>query len=350
MDRMTQATKDWIVVGVDTHRDVHVAVALDPVGGWLGECSVSTTRAGYAELERWAVGLGTVRAFGIEGTGSYGAGLARQLRASGHEVREVDRPDRSTRRRLGKSDPLDAEAAARSVLAGTATTRPRTADGTVEALRLLVLTKRSADKARTAAMTQLRAVIVTAPAVLRETLDGLGPAALLDRCAGLRPGEPVDPTSATRHALRALARRIRALDAELADVAGLVDRLTLQRAPALRARFGVGPHTAAALLIAAGDDPHRMRSEAAFAALCGASPVPASSGLRTRHRLNRGGDRQANCALYRIVLTRLSHHAPTKAYLARRTAEGLSKREIIRCLKRYVAREVFALLVAPMPG
>ena len=215
MDRMTQATKDGIVVGVDTHRDVHVAVALDRIGGRLGECSVPTTRAGYAELERWAAGLGTVRAFGIEGTGSYGAGLARHLRAAGHMVREVDRPDRSTRRRRGKSDPLDAEAAARSVLAGTATTRPKAADGTVEALRLLVLTKRSADKARTAAMTQLRAVIVTAPAALRETLGDLGTAALLDRCASLRPGDPVDPTSATRHALRALARRIRAFDAEL---------------------------------------------------------------------------------------------------------------------------------------
>lgn len=350
MDRMTQATKDGIVVGVDTHRDVHVAVALDRIGGRLGECSVPTTRAGYAQLERWAAGLGTVRAFGIEGTGSYGAGLARHLRAAGHEVREVDRPDRSTRRRLGKSDPLDAEAAARSVLAGTATTRPKAADGTVEALRLLVLTKRSADKARTAAMTQLRAVIVTAPAVLRETLDDLGPAALLERCASLRPGDPVDPTSATRHALRALARRIRAFDAELADVDALIDRLTLRRAPALRARFGVGPHVAAALLIATGDEPGRLRSEAAFAALCGASPVPASSGLRSRHRLNRGGDRQANCALYRIVLTRLAHHAPTRAYKARRIADGLSKREVIRCLKRYVAREMFPLLVAPVPA
>jgi transposase len=349
MDRMTETRKD-IVVGVDTHRDSHVAVALDALGGRLGECSVPTTRAGYAELERWATGLGLVRAFGVEGTGSYGAGLARHLRASGHAVREVDRPDRQARRRLGKSDPLDAEAAARAVLAGTATTRPKRADGSVEALRLLVLTKRSAEKARSAAMIQLRAVMVTAPAELREALAGLGPAALLERCTAFRPAAPVDPRSATRHALRALARRIRVLDEELAEVVSAMDRLTLERAPALRATFGVGPDSAAALLVAAGDDADRLRSEAAFAALCGASPIPASSGLRTRHRLDRGGDRQANRALYVIVLTRLAHHAPTRAYVERRTAEGRTKREIIRCLKRYVAREVFPLLAGPTPG
>ena len=348
MDRMTQTRRD-IVVGVDTHRDSHVAVALDALGGRLGERSVPTTRAGYTDLERWASGLGLVRAFGVEGTGSYGAGLARQLRAGGHVVREVDRPDRQARRRLGKSDPLDAEAAARAVLAGTATTRPKRADGSVEALRLLVLTRRSAEKARSAAMIQLRAVMVTAPAELRETLTGLGPVALLERCAAFRPGAPIDPWSATRHALRALARRIRALDEELAGTVSAMDRLTLGRAPALRATFGVGPDSAAALLVAAGDGPDRLRSEAAFAALCGASPIPASSGLRTRHRLDRGGDRQADRALYVIVLTRLAHHAPTRAYVERRTAEGRTKREIIRCLKRYVAREVFPLLTVPHP-
>ena len=193
MDRMTQTRKD-IVVGVDTHRDSHVAVALDALGGRLGERSVPTTRAGYTELERWAAGLGLVQAFGVEGTGSYGAGLARHLRAAGHAVREVDRPDRQARRRLGKSDPLDAEAAARAVLAGTATTRPKRADGSIEALRLLVLTRRSAEKARSAAMIQLRAVMVTAPAELREALAGLGPVTLLGRCRAFRPGAPVDPT------------------------------------------------------------------------------------------------------------------------------------------------------------
>jgi transposase len=341
MDRMTQT---GIVVGVDTHRDVHVAVALDAIGGRLGQRSVPTTRSGYADLERWADGLGEVRVYGVEGTGAYGAGLARHLRAAGHEVREVDRPDRRARRRLGKSDPLDAEAAARAVLAGTATTTPKAADGMVEAIRVLHLTRRSAEKARTAAWTQIRTLLVTAPADLREAFDGLRPAALLARCAGLRPGTPSDPGTATRVALRTLARRVRALDKELAATVAEIDRLTLERAPALRAIFGVGPDVAATLLVTAGDNPDRLRSEAALAALCGTSPIPASSGLRTRHRLNRGGDRQANAALYRVVISRMRHHAPTRAYVARRTAEGRTKREIIRCLKRYVAREIFRAL------
>jgi transposase len=348
MDSMTQPDQSGIVIGVDTHRDTHTAVALDALGGRLGEVTVPTTRAGYADLMRWAEGLGAVRALGVEGTGSWGAGLARHLRAAGHTVIEVDRPDRRTRRRVGKSDPLDAEMAARAVQAGTATTRPKSADGCVEALRLLLLTKRSADKARTAALQQLRAVLVTAPAELREALGRPGTAALVRRCAALRVAQPSDPGSAARYTLRLLARRIRALEAELADTTAALERLTAQRAPALRAVFGVGPETAAALLVAAGDNPDRLRTEAAFAALCGASPVPASSGLRTRHRLNRGGDRQANCALHRIVLSRLVHDERSRRYLARRTAEGLGKREAMRCLKRYVAREVFPLLVPPV--
>ena len=346
-DIMTQPAIDGIVIGVDTHRDTHTAVALGPLGGWLGSTVVPTTPAGYRDLVRWAEALGPVRAFGIEGSGSWGAGLARQVRAAGHAVLEVDRPDRSARRRRGKSDPIDAELAARQVLAGTVTTLPKRSDGIVESLRLLTLTKRSADKARTAALVQLRSVLVTAPADIREDLRDLGPVALVKRCAALRPGSGSDPRWATRQVLRTLARRILALDAELADAVAALDRLTLEANPVLRAVFGVGPDTAAALLVAVGDNPDRIGSEAAFAALCGVSPVPASSGLRTRHRLNRGGDRQANRALFRIVLTRLRYHAPTKAYLERRTREGKGKgkKEIIRCLKRYVARELHPILV-----
>jgi transposase len=344
MDSMRQGAPTGVVVGVDTHRDIHVAVALDAIGGRLAETSVEATTAGYARLVRWAAGLGPVRAFGVEGTGSYGAGLSRHLRAMGHTVWEVDRPDRSTRRRLGKSDPIDAEAAARSILAGTATTRPKTADGVVEAIRLLLLTKRSARKARTAAMAQLRAVIVTAPAPLRGSLEGLDRGALLDRCAMMRPGVPVDPLTAARLALRTLARRVRALDAEVADTHAALGPLVARRAPRLLDAFGVGPDVAACLLVVAGDQPDRVATEAGFAALCGVSPIPASSGLRTRHRLNRGGDRQANAALHRVVLTRLRYHAPTRAYLARRTAEGRTRREIMRCLKRYLARELHPLL------
>jgi transposase len=283
----------------------------------------------------------------VEGTGMWGAGLARLLRSAGHDVREVDRPDRSTRRRLGKSDPLDAEAAARQVLAGTATTRPKHADGAVEALRLLALTRRSAHKARTAALAQLRSVLVTAPTGLRESLSGLRVPALLDRCAGMRPGAPVDPLSASRRALRTLARRALSLEAEIADATAAMDRLTAERAPALRGVFGVGPDVAAALLVTVGDNPDRLRSEASLAALCGVSPIPASSGLRTRHRLNRGGDRQANRALHTMTIVRMRYHAPTRAYVARRTAEGRRKPEIIRCLKRYLVRELHPILTSP---
>ena len=344
-DSMTQPAHDGIVIGVDTHRDTHTAVALDRLGGWLGETVIETTPAGYRDLVRWAEGLGSVRAFGIEGSGSWGAGLARQVRVAGHAVLEVDRPDRSARRRLGKSDPIDAELAARQVLAGTATTLPKHADGIVEALRLLILTKRGADKARTAAISQLHAAVATSPADIREELRGLRLPARLRRCAAYRPGTGSDPRWAARTALRTLARRILALDAELADTIAALDRLTLEANPVLRAVFGVGPDTAASLLVAVGDNPDRIGSEAAFAALCGVSPVPASSGLRTRHRLNRGGDRQANRALYRIVLTRLRYHAPTKAYVERRTGERKGNKEIIRCLKRYVARELHPILV-----
>jgi transposase len=346
MDRMTHiGPGQGIVVGVDTHRDSHVAVALDAIGGRLGERAVATTRAGYAELDRWARSLGPVRAFGIEGTGSYGAALARHLRAAGHLVREVDRPDRSARRRLGKSDPIDAELAARAVLAGTATTLPKAADGSVEMLRMLVLTKRSAHEARTAARLQLRALLVTAPAELREQLGDLSRAALLDRCAALRPGPLVTPLAVTRHSLRLLARRSLALGAEIGETEARIEALVTVHAPALLATYGVGPDCAATLLVAAGDDPDRLASEAAFAGLCGVNPIPASSGRTQRHRLDRGGDRQADAALYRIVVVRMRHHAPTRAYVARRTTEGRTKREIMRCLKRYAARELFPLII-----
>jgi transposase len=347
---MTRPAHDGIVIGVDTHRDTHTAVALGPLGGWLGCTVIPTTPAGYHELVRWAVALGPVRALGVEGTGSHGKALTRHLLAAGHAVLEVDRPDRSARRRRGKSDPIDAELAARQVLAGTATTLPKRADGTAEALRLLVLTKRSADKSRTATINQLRSMILTAPAELREQLRGLRLPALLRRCAAFRPGDPVDPAQTPRHTLRLLARRILVLQEEIADTTRVIDRITAATAPELRARTGVGPDVAAALLVAMGDNPDRIEDEAAFAALCGVNPVPASSGTRDRHRLNRGGDRQANRALHIVVLSRMRWHAPTRAYVERRTTEGKGKKEIMRCLKRYVARELHPLLLAARDG
>jgi len=259
-------------------------------------------------------------------------------------VLEVNRPDRAARRRHGKSDPVDADAAARTVQAGQATGVPKAADGTVEMVRALRATRQTALKARTQAINALKGLLVTAPTELREQLDGLPTSKLVAAAAVLEPGALVTPTAATMLALGSLAGRYQHLDAEIKALTGTLDQLTAKTAPALRTLHGVGPDSAAALLIAAGDNPGRLRSEAAFAALCGASPVEASSGKTRRHRLNRGGDRQANAALYRVVLVRLRWHQPTRDYLARRTTQGKTSKEIIRCLKRYLAREVFAAL------
>ena len=333
-----------VIVGVDTHLDEHVAVAIDHHGARLGEYRLATTAKGYKGLESWAIGLGGVATFGIEGTGSYGVGLARYLAKCGHTVIEVNRPDRSTRRRLGKSDPLDAEMAARSVLAGVARESPKSGVDKVEMIRVLKITKDSGMKARTQAMNQMKALVVTAPVELREDLDGLNARRLVDRCRSFRPGRLATPTAAAKHALRLLARRHSHLTYEIEGIDKELVRLTAETAPALVHTFGVGADTAATLLVTAGSNPERLRSESAFAALCGVNPILASSGKTNRHRLNRGGDRHANAALYRVVLVRLRHDERTREYMQRRTREGMTKPEIIRCLKRYVARQVFAIL------
>jgi transposase len=333
-----------ITVGVDTHGDVHVAHAKDGLGRRLATVSVPTTPHGYAGLLAWARGLGQVEAFGVEGTGSYGAGLARFLHAAGQVVLEVNRPDRSARRRHGKSDPLDAEAAARAVQAGEVSVIPKAGDGIVEMIRSLRVVRATAVKARTQASNALKGLLVTAPAELREQLRELSTIQLVRAAVRLTPGTLDTPLAAAMLALRTLAARHAALTAEVKALETELDRLTAKAAPGLVARFGVGPEVAGALLVAAGDNPGRLRSEAAFSMLCGSSPIPASSGKTTRHRLNRGGDRQANAALYRIVIVRLRHDQRTKDYLARRMQQGKSKREVIRCLKRYVAREIFAVL------
>lgn len=330
-----------VIIGVDTHKHVHVAVAIDTLGARLEHRSFNAYSGGYTELINWAEGHGRVETFGIEGTGSYGAGLTSAVRRRGHRVVEVNRGDRRTRRTNGKSDTVDAEAAARSVLAGTATAVPKTADGHAEMIRQLKVARDTAVKARTSAMITLKQIIVNAPAELREQLSGLGDKALIDRCAAFRAGPVTDTTGAAKHTLRALARRWRALHSEITSHDEILDELTTQAAPTLREGFGIGPDTAAELLIIFGDNPERVRSEAAFAKLCGACPIPASSGMTTRHRLYRGGHRQANAALYRSVIVRMRFHQPTIDYVARRTTEGLPKREIIRCLKRYLAREIY---------
>jgi transposase len=340
MDSMTT-----VVGGVDTHLDLHVAAALDERGGLLGTASFPTTPAGYARLLDWLRDFGQVRVVGVEGTGSYGAGLSRFLQRAGIEVLEVDRPNRQQRRKTGKSDTVDAVAAARAVLAGTASGKAKTRDGRVESIRVLRVARVSAHKARTQAINQLKSLVCTAPADLREQLRGRPSEQLITVCAALRPGNSSqDVTAVTKRTLRLLARRAQSLQTEIDDLDELIAPLVAAEAPELLARHGVGPDTAGALLVAAGDNPDRLHGEASFARLCGVAPIPASSGKVSRHRLHRGGDRTANAALWRIVITRMASDPRTREYVARRDKEGLSKREIIRCLKRYVARELFAYL------
>ena len=329
-----------ITGGVDTHADTHVAAALDPVGGLLGVEEFPATAA-YARLLGWLGGFGTVCLVGIEGTGSYGAGLARHITAAGIRVVEVDRSDRQDRRRQGKSDPLERgqRCPGRAVRPGPR--RPKGRDGAVEAIRTLMVARRSAAGERTRTINQARALVLTGPDDLRARFARHKPAALVTGLAALRPRPGDVAGHATRIALRELGRRAQFLDGQLVRLDELIIPLVTARAPGLLAIYEAGPRTAALLLIAAGDHPERLRSEAAWAHLCGAAPIPASSGKVTRHRLNPGGDRQANHALWRIVFTRLGSDPATRAYAERRTAEGKSKAEIIRCLKRYVAREVY---------
>ncbi len=327
-------TEVAVILGVDTHLDFHAAVAVDHLGRRLGESSVPTTVKGYERLLRWAEDFGPVRCAGVEGTSSYGAGLVRHLRAAGISVVEVERPKRRHLRRNGKSDPIDAEAAARAVLAGEAVGEPKSADGRVEMIRLLRSARQSAVKARTQAANQLQGLRVTAPEELCHRLRGLSRKELVSVAARFRLGDdPSDVPTATKFALRSLARRYEALSAEIAELDAQLDRLVAQVAPELVSLPGIGTDNAATLLIVAGDNPQRLRSEASFASLCGVAPIEASSGKVVRHRLNRGGNREANRALYMICLARMRRHRRTQEYVARRTAEGKSKREIIRCLK-----------------
>jgi transposase len=335
--------------GVDTHKDTHTAAVVDSAGRVLGSAQFPATQAGYGLLLAWLRSFGTLVLVGVEGTGAYGAGLARFLRAAGVAMVEIDRPDRKTRRWQGKSDPVDAEAAARAALAGHRTGTPKHRDGQVEALRALRVARRSAVGQRADVQRRIKALIVTAPEALRALLRGLRDRDLITRCAEDQPvrAGASDPDTATRLALRSLARRHRQLSTEIDELDTLITPLTTTINPTLIARKGIGPDTAGQLLVTAGDNPERLRSEAAFAMLCGTAPLPASSGRTHRHRLNRGGDRDANCAIWRIVITRMATDPRTRAYVQRRTTEGMTKKEIIRCLKRYVTREVYTILTSP---
>jgi transposase len=335
--------------GVDTHDDMHVASVCDSTTArTLATSTFPTTPAGYACLLAWMKEHGTLDQVGVESTGSWGAGLTRHLTAAGVEVIEVDRPDRKERRVNGKTDTIDAIAAARAVISGRATGKPKTRDGSVEAIRQLEIVYHGASKDRTRAINQFKAIIVSAPAGLRGRLrDGLSLRNQLARARRFPDHHPDIVEQQTRFALRELARRIEFLDQHCARLEQRIQELVITHCPALIGLSGVGPHSAAQLLAAAGDNPDRLRSDAAFAKLCGVCPMPASSGKTTRHRLNRGGDRRANNALFTIVLNRMQRDPRTRAYVGRRTAEGMSTKEIMRCLKRYVAREVYEILTKP---
>jgi transposase len=335
-----------VVLGVDTHKDVHVAAVLTSLGVLLATSSFPTTAHGYREMLAWARGFGAVRRAGVECTGSYGAALSRHLCTEAVTVIEVNRGDRGDRRRRGKTDTIDAEAAARAVLSGRATAIAKSSDGQVEMVRMFKLAKASAIKSRSQAINQLKAILVRADPGLRESMTGLSNTALFRRCAELDHPGPTDPPSAAAFTLRLLARRIGELTSEIDDLNSQITAAINARVPRLLQRYGVGPDTAGALLLAAGDNPERLHSEASFAALCGVSPTEASSGKTQRRRLNRGGDRQANSALYTITIARLRWDKRTQDYVRRRIAEGKTRREAIRCLKRYIAREIYQVLTS----
>jgi transposase len=342
--------KRVVIGGVDTHGAAHQAAVVDETGRLLGTAQFTASTSGYRSLLAWLQRHGELASVGVEGTGSYGAGLCRYLLSHSIEVLEVDRPDRRVRRKAGKSDPLDAEAAARAVVAGTASGSPKDRSGIVESIRSLRVARTGAVKARTAATSSLKAAVTTAPCSLRERLEVLPSSQLVAACAALRPdsGRLDDPAQGTKAALRSLARRIVALDAEVTELDGALSGLVRTAAPRTVALLGVGVELAGQPLVTAGENVERLRSEAAFARICGAAPIPASSGRTDRHRLSRGGDRQANRALHLAVVVRLGCCERTRAYAARRSGDGLSKPEIIRCLKRYLAREVYPAIVADL--
>ena len=334
--------------GVDTHADVHVAAVVDRVGRVLGTCSFPADAGGYAGLLAWLAGHGELARVGVEGTGSYGAGLACYLAAAGVAVLEVPRADRARRRRHGKSDPVDAVSAALAALAGQDCGTPKSRGGAAESIRALRVARAGAVKGRTQAGNQLRDLITCAPDPVRAPLAGLRTARRVRAAAAFTPGDLAGPADGAMAAMASIAARWLALDAEVTRLeAAIEDLVTRVAAAGYLARTGVGTLSASALIAAAGDNPARITTEAAFAALCGVSTVDCSSGKQQRHRLNRGGDRQANAALWRIAVTRIQHDPGTQEYYARRTAAGKTRKEIIRELKRYIAREAYRELIRP---
>jgi transposase len=334
-----------ITAGADTHKDTHTVAALDGTGRLLGVAEFAATAQGYRQVHRWLEEVGRIDCIGIEGTGSYGAGLARALSAAEVRVVEVSCPNRQLRRRRGKSDPVDAESAARTALAGQALGTPKSQDGPIEAMRLVRVERRSAIKARTQAANQLHGTLASAPESLRQRFSGRTVKTVVKTASTFRISDPNDSLDSTmRYVLRGLARRWLLLNEEVGRLDKLLAKMVDAVAPQLTSKVGIGAEVASALLVAVGDNPERLRSEASFAALCGVSPVDASSGRQRRHRLNRGGNRDANRALWVIAFVRMRCDSRTKEYTEKRRQEGLSSLEITRCLKRFIARDLFKVL------
>jgi transposase len=341
-----EESKHGVVGGVDTHKDLHVATVVDERDRVLETRSFATTRQGYRQMLVWMSSFGNLRRIGIESTGSYGAGLMRYMLEAGIEVMEVTTPDKNDRRRRGKNDDLDAQNAAHAAFARKRTVTPRSRDGMVESLRVLTVCRKTAVAARRVALQMIQTTIVSAPDALRELLRSMTRMQLVRTLAAWRPDMTAyrEVEAAYRISLKSLARRYLELHDEIADLDTMISAIVDDLAPQLVERNSIGYTGAAQLLLTAGDNPERLRSEASFAALCGVSPVPASSGKTIRHRLNRGGDRAANSTLHIIAIGRLRTDPTTKAYIARRITEGHSKLDAIRILKRYIAREVFHII------
>lgn len=344
MSTMTQPTRR-VIGGVDTHKDTHVAAVVDDAGRILGVAAFPNDPKGFRKMAAWMASHGDIDRVGIEGTGSYGAGLSKHFVRAGVEVLEVCRHDRQRRRMKGKSDTVDAEAAARAALARDMVATPKSGTGSIEAIRALRIPRNSAMKARTQVANQIHTLVDTAPDQLREQLRGRKIPMLVGEMARWRRGPATNPTEAHRYSLRLLARRWQQLSAEITDLDARITELVQQIAPELIAVRGVGIETAATLLVAVGDNPERLHREEGFAALCGVSPVDRPSGRQRHHSLNRGGNRDANRALWRIALVRMHCDPDTRAYVERRTKDGKSKKAIIRCLKRYIAREIYPILL-----
>ena len=340
-----------VIAGIDTHADTHHVALITDYGKKLEDRKFLAVGSGYQEIAAFLTSHGPVTAVGVEGTGSYGAELTRVLTGHGFTVREVNRANRAERRLHGKSDPLDAYQAAESVLADRGTSTPKSRDGFVEALRVIRTARSSAVKARTALLNQISGALTSAPEQVRAKYRGMISEARVKAMAVSRPaGNPSDPVVATLLTLRRLGVRHRFLSDEIAEIDAELAFIVSVHAPEILEVNGVGAVVASQLLVTFGDNPERMVSEASFAALAGVAPVPASSGKTSRYRLSRGGDREANSSLYRIVLVRMSKDKRTRDYVAKRTEEGKSKKEIIRCLKRYVAREIYRVMSNPRPA